>query len=339
MPHSPRLGWAFWWQGGYSVPGMGKRHTGWYSPLRYPGGKGKLARFIAEVVADAGLAGGRYIEPYAGGAAVAWELLATGVVNRVVVNDLSPHIHAFWRSVLDHPEELVRRVFDTPLTIEEWHRQREVVLYHEGAASTLDLGFATFYLNRTNRSGILKAGVIGGQRQDGDYRMDARYNREDLVARIREIACRRSQIKVANQDALGFLQQEEFSGSDLLYVDPPYFEKSRQLYHDTYELQDHERLAEALRGMGTLNWIVSYDDVEIIRKLYGFARRLEYDLPYSASLHVRRGSEVMFFSPGLSRRLPLGFAVGRDQKGNQGVPRGLQGIGGRRAELVVGEVA
>lgn len=286
---------------------MGARHTGWYSPLRYPGGKGKLARFMAQVIADTGLSGGRYIEPFAGGAGIAWELLATGVVDRVVVNDISPHIHAFWRTVLDYPEQLVSRIFNTPLTVEEWHRQREIVLYHEGAASTLELGFATFYLNRTNRSGILTGGIIGGQRQDGKYRMDARYNRVDLVERIRSIARSRSQIEVTNEDAMKFLQRRRFGESDLLYLDPPYFEKSRQLYYDTYKLHDHELLAKALRALDGLNWIVSYDDVEIIRDLYGFAQRLEYDLPYSASLDIRRGNEVMFFSGSLSSRghLPL----------------------------------
>ena len=284
------------------------RHTGWYSPLRYPGGKGKLARFVAALIADTGLKGGRYVEPFAGGAAIAWELLATGLVDRVLINDVSPHIHAFWRSVVDRSEDLAQLVLSTPLTVEEWRHQREIVLYHEGAASDLELGFATFYLNRTNRSGILKGGLIGGQGQDGKYLMDARYNREDLAQRIREIASNRSQIEVTNEDAINFLEHRTFGESDLLYLDPPYFEKSGQLYHDTYELRDHERLAAAMKDRDNLNWIVSYDDVELIRHMYDFAQRVEYDLPYSASLHIRRGNEVMFFSQGLSSRGQLDLA-------------------------------
>ena len=155
--------------------GIGR--TGRYSPLRYPGGKGKLSKFMAAVVRTNGVSDGRYVEPYAGGAGIAWELLITGVVRRVLINDISQQVVAFWRSVVGHTDELCRRIRDVPLSVEEWDRQREIFRRPE-SASTIELGVSCFYLNRTNRSGILNGGLIGGRNQQGTWRMDARFNRK-----------------------------------------------------------------------------------------------------------------------------------------------------------------
>ena len=250
---------------------------------------------MATVVGHNGLTGGRYVEPFAGGAGIAWELLITGVVSRVLINDISPHLIAFWRSMLAHTDELAQRIADTPLTMDEWHRQKAIYEWpHE--SSELDVGFSCFYLNRTNRSGILTGGVIGGQQQTGKYRLDARFTRQTLIDRIEEIAERRDRIEVAHEDALEFLRFRSFAEDDLIYADPPYFEKGRLLYPDLFGSEAHRRLARVLNDRPELNWIVSYDDVAEIRSLYDFAQHQSYELPYSASQYNRRGRELLFYS-------------------------------------------
>ena len=273
--------------------------TGRYSPLRYPGGKGKLAKFMAALIRMNGLSDGKYIEPYAGGAGIAWELLITGIVRRVLINDISPHVFAFWASVLRHTEELCQQIREIPLSVEEWDRQKEI-FRRADEVSVLELGVACFYLNRTNRSGILNGGLIGGRSQEGKWRMDARFNREDLVNRIMKIADCRERIEVSCMDAVKFLRKQSagFSGKDLIYVDPPYFEKGRLLYYDAYEPQDHVAVANLLSEMEGPKWVVSYDDVDAIRSLYKFAPQLRYMLRYSARRRVQ-GQEVMFFSTGM----------------------------------------
>ncbi len=274
--------------------------TGRYSPLRYPGGKGKLSKFMAAVVRVNGLSDGNYIEPYAGGAGIAWELLITGVVRRVLINDISPHVFAFWTSVLRHTDDLCRRIRDVPLSVEEWDYQKEIFRKHEDA-STIELGFSCFYLNRTNRSGILNGGLIGGRNQQGRWRMDARFNREDLIHRITKIADCAGRIEVTCADAVEFLRERSagLGEKDLIYVDPPYFEKGRMLYYDAYGLDDHAAVAELLAELEGPSWVVSYDDVDAIRSLYAFARRLQYTIGYSARSRTR-GHEVMFFSKGMT---------------------------------------
>ena len=274
-------------------------HSGRYSPLRYPGGKGKLARFIKSVVRANNLSDGRYVEPYAGGAAVAWELLVTGVVRRVSISDISRPVFAFWHSALHQTDELCRLINDSPLTVDEWDSQK-ARFRHPDEFDNLSLGFAFFYLNRTNRSGILNGGIIGGRRQTGKWKIDARFNRGELISRIKKIASLRSRIELSCTDAVKFLREntERFRKRTLIYIDPPYFEKGRYLYHDAYKPKDHSAVSEVVGDLREISWIVSYDDVRPIHSLYAKWPWLQYSLNYSARKAVR-GREVMFFSANL----------------------------------------
>ena len=273
--------------------------TGRYSPLRYPGGKGKIARFIREIILANDLSDGRYVEPYAGGAAVAWELLITGVVQRVAINDISHPVHAFWYSVLSDTENLCRLISDRPITVAEWDVQKEIFRRHD-TADKLALGFAFFFLNRTNRSGILNGGIIGGRGQAGEWKINARFNKDDLISRIEKIASLRNRIELTQRDAVELLSTKvnKWKGKTLLYIDPPYFEKGRFLYHDAYQKKDHEALASFVQNLECVNWIVSYDDVHPIHSWYEQSAWLQYTLSYSAR-NKTRGREAMFFSKGL----------------------------------------
>jgi DNA adenine methylase len=273
--------------------------TGRFSPLRYPGGKGKLARFVAEVVRANGLEDGLYVEPYAGGAAVAWELLLTGRVRRVHVNDLSRPIYAFWRSVLERTDDLARLVADTPLDLETWARMKRT-FSNPDESDDLALGFAMFYLNRTNRSGILNGGPIGGRAQSSAWNMDARYNRLELVSRIERIAQARRRITLTNMDAKDLLQKHKmtWTSKTLVYLDPPYFDKGPDLYYNFYKHGDHAGVACAVRTLHGVPWIVSYDDVGPIHALYEHESWLQYQIGYSARNRTK-GREAMFFSAGL----------------------------------------
>lgn len=288
--------------------------TGRYSPLRYPGGKGKIARFMRAIIRANGLSDGRYVEPYAGGAAVAWELLITGIVRRVSINDVSRPVYAFWNSVLTRTDELCRLILETPLSVAEWDRWKEVYR-RQADADELELGFAFFYLNRTNRSGILNAGVIGGRDQTGNWKIDARFNRVELISRITKIANLRNRITLTQMDAVDFLstQSKHWEKKTLVYIDPPYFEKGRYLYHDAYSPSDHTTVADAVLRLNGLNWVVSYDDVRPIHDLYEGSSWLQYTLNYSARNTVK-GREAMFFSKGLEvPQLPAPLAeIDRD---------------------------
>jgi DNA adenine methylase len=277
----------------------------YYSPLRYPGGKGKLAPFVSRLFDENGLGDGHYAEPYAGGAGVALALLFGEYASRVHINDLDRSIFSFWHSVLYEPEALCRLVTDTRLSIAEWRRQRRVQ-EQKDTVSLLELGFSTFFLNRTNRSGIIASGgVIGGLDQSGKWGMDARYNASDLVRRIQKIAAYGSRISLTNLDALDFLQAAKTTlpANSLVYLDPPYFVKGQQkLYANFYRADDHAAVASALTNCPWY-WVVTYDAAPEIRRLYREYRKRDYDLRYTAAGSYL-GSELIFFSPSL--RVPRG---------------------------------
>lgn len=293
--------------------------SGQFSPLRYPGGKGKLARFVTEIIRRNDLSDGLYVEPYAGGAAVAWELLLTGVVREVAINDLNDAVYSFWRSVLDRTEELVRLIKDTPVNMDTRDKMKAILL-SPNEADQLQLGFAMFFLNRTNRSGILNGGVIGGRDQNGPWKIHARYNKKNLIERIERIAAARRRIFLTNLDAVDFLNQKSSSWGKrtLVYLDPPYYEKGRELYYDFYKHEDHAIVAKAVHSLRHVNWIVSYDDTQPIHALYDGEQWLQYTIRYSALQRIQ-GREAMFFSPGLKVPMVQGSMIEIDR----GVPLGV----------------
>lgn len=265
------------------------------SPLRYPGGKGKLAKFMKYMIDQLGHGGGTYIEPFAGGAGVAIELLLQGVVSRIVINDYDKGIWSFWKAVLTETDRFIAQLAVVSLTMEEWNRQRNICLTRNNKYS-FELGFA----NQTNRSGIVKGGVIGGMDQSGSWKMDARFKREDLIRRIESIAERKSHIKLYNKDINSFIIRyiPLYEENALVYFDPPYLKKGKQLYMNYFQLEDHVRIEKAIRDYVKCDWIITYDKASEIESIYkGYSMRL-YDLNYSVSSKCK-ASELMIFKEGI----------------------------------------
>ena len=211
-----------------------------YSPLRYPGGKGKLAPFIAMLIEANGHKGGTYIEPFAGGAAVALELLEKEIVTEIVINDLDKGIYSFWRAILTETERFINEVRRVPLTMDEWYYQRSICM-SKCSKYSFELGFATFYMNRTNRSGIIKGGVIGGKSQQGVWKLDARFNKTALIDRIEKIAKQKKRIHLYNKNIDSFIINyiKKYDDNSFIYFDPPYFGKGKQLYMNFFMHKDH----------------------------------------------------------------------------------------------------
>lgn len=266
------------------------------SPLRYPGGKGMLAKFIKLVLSQNDLLNGEYVEVYAGGAGIAWPLLFEEYVQHVTINDRNRSVFAFWQAVLCETEPMCKLIRDTRVTIEERNRQKAIQLDSTNH-STLELGFSTFFLNRTNWSGILKGGVIGGKAQNGKWKLDARFNKPDLIARIQRIARYRKRITICNYDASVFIKKvlPNIPKRTLVYLDPPYYVKGEGLYEHHYTHDDHVRIANLVGKHIKQPWIVSYDAAEEIIEVYGQYRSIRYDLNYRAQERYA-GSEIMFFS-------------------------------------------
>src|SRR5690554_705285 len=267
-----------------------------YSPLRYPGGKNKLSAFFAKICIDNKI-DGHYVEPYSGGAAVALFLLLEGFVKEITINDKDRSIYAFWYSVLNNTNKLCGLIESAELNIPEWRKQKEIQANKE-SADLLSLGFSTFYLNRTNRSGIINAGVMGGIEQNGNYLMDCRFNKPELIQRIKNIAKHKKNIRLYRKDAVKLIDkiQEEAQNENIIfYFDPPYYLKASTLYMNHYKEHNHKEVSDKIKAIQNIRWIVSYDNVPEIQKLYIDYPKKEFSFKHTA-YESRLGKEVMFFS-------------------------------------------
>ena len=267
------------------------------SPLRYPGGKSKLAPLVRYIVENKTTNKiNTYIEPFAGGAGVALDLLINGSVENIIINDYDKSIYSFWKAVLTESERFIQTIRLTPVNITEWQRQKKIYSTYNDRYS-FELGFATFFLNRTNRSGILSAGPIGGYDQTGNYLLDVRFNKEKLINRIEKIAKYRSHIKVYNKDIRSFIRLVIVKNQEnsFVYFDPPYFSKGKELYINYFVAEDHAEIRDAIIHNVRCQWIITYDDEKSISSLYDGYTQRTYDLSYSLA-NKGIASEVIIFS-------------------------------------------
>ncbi|MCA1282185.1 DNA adenine methylase [Saccharopolyspora sp. 7B] len=278
------------------------------SPLRYPGGKAALAGFFGDIIGRLETPPTTYVEPYAGGVGAGIALLKQDRVQNLVINDIDPAVYCFWKSAVQNADQFATLVQDTPLDVEEWRRQKAIYRAAD-ETNSLALGFAFFYLNRTNRSGILNAGPIGGVKQLGNYKIDARFNRDQLADRIASIGNLRYRIKVQNVDGISVAQKYISDDSAFVYIDPPYVDMGGSLYLNSFTHRDHADLATALGNQPDGNWVVTYDPSDFIRNLYSQYDTRDYQLSYSAH-RTGKASELMI----TSRRVAKLLASAEDEQ-------------------------
>ena len=266
-----------------------------YSPLRYPGGKSKLYNLVQAVIAQYGSEVDTYVEPFAGGAGIAMGLLLKRKIEKVIINDINVGVFSFWKSVCEDTDNLLRLINDTDINIENFTHQKKI--YKNEKEYSLELGFATFFLNRTCFSGVLDAGPIGGYKQTGKYLLNARYNRQDLMKRIEQIALLKSNIEIYNYGILDFIKKVENKRERLFtYFDPPYFVKGKALYTNFLDDEDHKKIYKSINKVKT-PWLLTYDNVEDICKIYKKYPQYEFNLSYTVNSKVNRiGTELMITS-------------------------------------------
>lgn len=261
-----------------------------YSPLRYPGGKQKITPVIENILQYTGHAA--FIEPFAGGAGVSLELLFKGTVNQVILNDFDKGIYSFWNAVLTETDRFIKDIEKVNVTVEEWERQKHIYINSE---CSYELGFATFFLNRTNRSGIIKGGMIGGVDQTGKYKINARFNKKSLIKRIEKIGLHKDNILLYNEDIGTFINNHILNYPDaFIFFDPPYYKAGKQVYSTFFTPDDHIRFANAIKSLKN-NWIITYDNSPEIKEFFADYVIKEIALNYSIT-SAHKNTELIIFS-------------------------------------------
>lgn len=269
--------------------------SNFHSPLRYPGGKNCIFNFVTSLMSENNLVGYSYAEPYAGGSGLALRLLFEEYVNHIYLNDLDKSIYAFWYSILYNTTEFCDWIDKVEVSVSNWNIYKKIQEKEE--ENLLELGKSTFFLNRTNVSGVIKGGIIGGKAQKSKYKIDARFNKSELIKRIQKIAKNKDRITLSNLDGINFVDELDRKDDDIfIYLDPPYYQKGSKLYMNFYTEQDHERLSLYVQRLNK-NWMMSYDNHDFILNLYGEQNKLIYKLPHSTSNSI--GDEILIFKDGI----------------------------------------
>jgi len=260
-----------------------------YSPLRYPGGKNCIFPFVSSLIQENGLLGCKYVEPYAGGSGLALRLLYEEYAESIVINDLDPLVYSFWKTCISETNRLIDWIDKIPVTVTTWKKCKDVIK-RQNLYNSFELATAFFFLNRTNVSGVLNGGLIGGFEQWGKYKIDARFNKIELIKKIEKIGKFSSRIDVSNQDGIYFIKKYTRPiKNTFLYLDPPYYAKASNLYLNFYKEKDHTTLSKHVSKL-VIPWLLSYDNVNFITNLYSSFQKYAYRLQHSTSNKI--GQEI-----------------------------------------------
>mgnify|MGYP006295107035 CR=1 FL=1 len=267
------------------------------SPLRYPGGKTQLKDFIFKLIHVNNINKFTYVEPFAGGAGIAISLILSGKAKKIIINDLDILIYNFWNAVINNTNEFIKKIKETPINIEQWHKLKKIQ-QNPSDYSSFDVGFSTFFLNRTNRSGIINGGPIGGYKQEGHYKLDCRFNKEKLINKILKIASLKDKIIITNYNALDFIDNTIYylkQESTFIFFDPPYFKQGKELYANFFTFKDHVYLREKIKSLNKYYWIATYDLCKEISEIYSSEKNSLINLNYSVN-QKKKAKELLFYS-------------------------------------------
>lgn len=275
------------------------------SPLRYPGGKSVIFPFASDLIKENQLVGINYAEPFAGGAGLALRLLYDEYVSNIHINDYDPLIYNFWDNVVNYSQDICDWIETIEVNIDSWKHYKYIYENSENF-STFDRAKAVLFLNRTNVSGVLKGGgVIGGINQQGTYKLDARFNKQEVIKKIEKIGQFRKRINVTNLDGNAFIKSIEKRKEDFLfYIDPPYYIKGAKLYMNSFKKEDHVKLMKTIRSIKK-RWFLSYDAVDFIQEMYSDFTIINYKLQHSTS--NKNGNEILIFPPNLAHKNSISF--------------------------------
>lgn len=269
-----------------------------FSLLRYPGGKGRLYKTFEKIIIKNNLENKIYVEPFAGGFGVGIKLMLSGLIKKFIINDIDYKIYAFWYSVFNYKNKLINLIKKTPINLEEWKNQKKLFENFE-KVPIHKIGFATLFLSRTNFSGILTAGPIGGYNQNGKYKINCRFNKNNIIELINKIYQYRSNVEIYNLDAKELIKEKLIKNKKKLFInfDPPYYKKGQEIYINFFKDQDHINLKNFIyKNISNSNWVITYDDCEFINNLYNdLNNKCKIELTYFLK-NKRKSKEILIKS-------------------------------------------
>lgn len=216
---------------------------------------------------------------------------------KLVLNDANPFIAEFWGAAINNTKALTKDINKVRVNLESWHKYKAI--FEDGVDSTdLEKALSVFFLNRTNRSGILHAGPIGGQAQVGEYLIDCRFNKANLIQRIENVGKLKRKIIVKNEDVSSLVFKLE-RNNFFIYADPPYVKEGKNIYKKfCFNEHQHITFANAIKHQKN-PWLISYDDDPLVHELYAKSGINVIELSYVMN-KPKVGRELLIASSNLN---------------------------------------
>ena len=299
------------------------------NPLRYPGSKASFSSSVGAFVTACGYTGFEIVEPFAGSASVSIDLVSSGICSKATLIERDPLLYAFWHAVFFDTQRLCNKIKELSVNLATWHELRPLLtIKSPDEHELLDLAVAGLFFNRTNFSGVLHAGPIGGQQQKSAYKINCRFNKDDLIVRIRAISKLKDRVAVIFSDALEYLENQKSLNNlnRFYYIDPPYFVQGEKLYRYSFELPQHKQLAKVLRELKA-PWLLSYDKHAVIEMLYERYVSSGFEFKYSSKT---RKVEREFLVTNI--KLPKKFSTEKPQLKPSAIHRGRTSVSGNTSE-------
>lgn len=268
------------------------------SPLRYPGSKQKLAPKIANLLINNSIKPDVFIEAFSGGASISIYLLQLNLVNNIALIEKDPLLASFWKTVFYDSEWLIKQINKIDVTIENWQKFKKYK-----PRTIRNKALKCLFLNRTNFSGILKAGPIGGKNQESKYKIDCRFNKKRLIETIEKLSLFRNKVLFIEEGDYSDILNKKLltlSSNSFIYFDPPYVKKADQLYNYFFKMNDHIKLKDYIYSLSN-KWLLTYDYDLFIIDLYSDKKynQCVFDMTYTVSSNKNRKSFKEFISSNL----------------------------------------
>lgn len=265
-------------------------------PLRYPGGKASLLNYVEKFITSNNISVQAILEPYAGSAAISMGLLRKGMISKAYINDSDQMVYAFWKTVLNNNEELIEMIDSLEVNLDAWFCYRKYLVDKPLTKfNEKDVAMAFLFLNRTSYSGIVKAGPLGGKKQQSRYKIDCRFNKENIKKKIEQLQEFSSRLEISNMEGIEFMKETiKKTGDVFIYADPPYYNVGKLLYNQYFDDKKHIQLADYLKQVEEQPWLLSYNANEFIMNLYSDQKMVPIYLDYHTGPYRRNIMEYLF---------------------------------------------
>lgn len=223
------------------------------------------------------------------------------------INDINHDLYSFWQVCKETPELLAKEAEKVRNSKQNGKEIFYEWRYPKVPLTDFELALRYFVLNRISFSGLVDAG--GFSKESFEKRFT-----KSSIEKILFAGKQLKNVKVSNFSYETLLREK--GENVFLYLDPPYYgNQDSKLYglrgylHTSF---NHKRLAEELESC-KFDWLLTYDDDQVIRKYYSFANKIEMELSYGmnnvASKKANRGKELFISNYKLPRQEELRLEI------------------------------